>query len=245
MGAADPYAGIRVDRSSPVPLYHQVATALEAAIRAGDLPIGSFLPNEVVLAARFGLSRPTMRQALSALADAGFLERQRGVGTRVIKPVLTRKVALTSLYEYLEAEGEGPVTRVLSLERRPVPEDLAQAFAPEQVVWEVSRLRSTTDGPLAVMHNWLPGRFELDAEALTSHGLYAALRAQGLEFRRARQRIGAVAASAAVAELLGVKKGAACLTLHREAFDQAGLLGEIGDHVYRADRYTIESVVEA
>ncbi|MDR1264789.1 MAG: GntR family transcriptional regulator [Propionibacteriaceae bacterium] len=239
----DPLAGVRVDKTSPIPLYHQVATGIEEAIRSEALPVGSFLPNEIDLAARFGLSRPTMRQAISELAKAGLVQRQRGVGTRVTRPKLARKAGLSSLYEYLQSEGAEPSTEVLSLERVAPPPGLADLFPGDQPLWDLRRLRSTRDGPLAVMRNWLPGHLELTAEALVADGLYSVLRGQGVRFVTAFQRIGATGATAEVAGRLGVKPGTPCLTLHREAHDQDGRLGDVGDHVYRADRYTIESEV--
>ena len=51
----DPASNITVDHSSPVPLYYQVATQIEAAIDSGDLPVGARLDNEIELAARLGL----------------------------------------------------------------------------------------------------------------------------------------------------------------------------------------------
>src|SRR3712207_3765225 len=48
-----------IDRSSPTPLYFQLARAIEGAITGGSLPAGSRLENELVLAQQYGLSRPT------------------------------------------------------------------------------------------------------------------------------------------------------------------------------------------
>src|SRR3712207_8819316 len=63
--------GTRLDHSSPVPLYHQAARVLEEAIEDGRLPRGSKLDNELDLAERLGISRPTMRAALKQLVDKG------------------------------------------------------------------------------------------------------------------------------------------------------------------------------
>ena len=75
---------IRIDRSSPVPLYFQVAQRLEQMIESGEMPPGSRLENEIALADQLGLSRPTMRQAIQHLVDKGLLVRKRGVGTQVV-----------------------------------------------------------------------------------------------------------------------------------------------------------------
>ena len=58
-----PVPDVALDRSSPVPLYYQVATRLEQLIDEGELPAGSRLENEIELADRLGVSRPTMRRA--------------------------------------------------------------------------------------------------------------------------------------------------------------------------------------
>ena len=62
---------ISIDRTSPVPLYFQLAQHFESAIRSGALKVGARLENEVQLAERLGLSRPTVRAAFLYLANKG------------------------------------------------------------------------------------------------------------------------------------------------------------------------------
>src|SRR5260370_40619316 len=69
---------ITIDRTSPVPLYFQLAQHFEAAIRSGALKVGSRLDNEVQLAERLGPARPTVRAALPYLPNKGRGGRQRG-----------------------------------------------------------------------------------------------------------------------------------------------------------------------
>jgi DNA-binding GntR family transcriptional regulator len=66
-----------LDRSSPVPLYFQVARQIEQAIEGGKLPPGSRLENEITLADRLGLSRPTMRRAIPEGSPVLHLRRLR------------------------------------------------------------------------------------------------------------------------------------------------------------------------
>ena len=58
-----------IDRSSPVPLYHQLAEQLTAAVENGTLRPGDPFENELALAARLDLSRPTVRRAMSCAAS--------------------------------------------------------------------------------------------------------------------------------------------------------------------------------
>ncbi len=59
------------------------------------------LGNEIALAGKFGLSRPTMRRAIQELVERGVLVRKRGVGTQVVQGPITRSVQLTSLHDDL------------------------------------------------------------------------------------------------------------------------------------------------
>src|SRR4051794_35394436 len=54
------------------------------AIKAGDLQVGDRLPSERVLSAQMQISRPTLRQAIRLLADAGIIEVKPGPGGGMI-----------------------------------------------------------------------------------------------------------------------------------------------------------------
>lgn len=77
-------SGLRLSRSSPLPLYYQLGLHLETAIRTGDLTSGTILDGETPLAARLGLSRATLSGALKYLEDKSLVVRSRGSGTRVL-----------------------------------------------------------------------------------------------------------------------------------------------------------------
>ncbi len=234
-----------IDRSSPTPLYFQLAQAIEGAISQGNLPAGSKLENELLLAQRYGLSRPTVRRAVQELVDKGLVVRKRGVGTQVIQPHVRRSVELTSLYDDLERSGEAPTTEVLSLERIPAPGDVAEELdvpvGSEIIV--LRRLRRSHGAPLALMTNYLPGRFSMTADDLIGRGLYQYLRGQGVHLRVAHQRIGARLARVEEGRLLDEAPRSALLTMERIAFDDQGNPVEVGRHVYRASRYEFETTL--
>lgn len=70
-----------------LPVYVQVANSLIAAIESGRYPVGSYLPAEQQLAARFGVSRPSIREALSCLHFAGYVAPRQGRRTVVTSAV--------------------------------------------------------------------------------------------------------------------------------------------------------------
>ncbi|MDQ3791355.1 MAG: GntR family transcriptional regulator, partial [Actinomycetota bacterium] len=146
-------AGVRLDHTSPVPLYHQAARVLEEAIEDGRLPRGSKLESELDLAERLGISRPTMRAAIKQLVDKGLLMRRRGIGTTVAPRPVRRAVALTSLYDDLKESGREPTTRVLNFEETPCPPEIAEhlGLGPTAPVLRFDRLRLADSDPIALM----------------------------------------------------------------------------------------------
>lgn len=232
-----------VDRSSPVPLYYQLSQQLEAAIEQGRLAPGSLLGNEIELARRLGLSRPTVRQAIQSLVDKGLLVRRRGVGTQVVHSQVRRPLALSSLYDDLEASGQRPTTRVLRHTTESAPAAVAAALgvAEGADIVVVERLRLAHGEPVAHLCNHLPsGLLGMTTEGLETTGLYRLMREAGITLHSARQSVGARAATAGEGERLGEPEGAPLLTMERTTYDDTGRAVEFGTHVYRASRYAFE-----
>jgi DNA-binding GntR family transcriptional regulator len=241
----DVTVAVELDRSSPVPLYYQLAQAIEAAIRDGQLAPGDRFENELALAKRLTLSRPTTRRAIQELVDKGLLVRKRGVGTQVVQSPVHRRVELTSLFDDLARAGQEPTTQLLEYHAGPVGEEIAHELnlAEDREVVTIRRLRFANGEPLALMLNYLPVELAPEAAELENAGLYQSLRAHGVHIRLARQRIGARPATRAEARLLDEKPGAPLLTLVRTAFDDSGSAVDYGMHGYRASRYSFDTTI--
>lgn len=234
---------VDIDRSGPIPLYYQVASRIESAISDGTVPAGARIDNEVALAERLGISRPTVRRAIQDLVDKGLLVRRRGIGTQVVHGEVTRKVELTSLYEDLAATDRTPTTRVLDVAQIAADGALADRLGilVGSPVLHMRRLRLADDVPLAVLENYLPQEFlDITRADLERFGLYQLLSARGVGIRVARQRIGARSATAEEATTLDLEKHSAVLTMERVAFDSNGRAVEFGHHAYRPDLYSFE-----
>jgi DNA-binding GntR family transcriptional regulator len=238
-----PVRPVELDRTSPVPLYFQVATRLQELIEKGEIGVGSRIENEVDLAERLGVSRPTTRRAIQYLVERGMLVRKRGVGTQVVHPKVRRPVELSSLYDDLVNADRAPRTEVLDLRVVPAAQEIAEALevpAGTEVTW-IERLRYAGGEPLALMHNAIPvDLLPLTERDLAEHGLYELLRRAGFVPRIATQVIGARSATPAEARTLQEKRGASLLTMTRTAWDAGGRALEYGSHVYRASRYSFE-----
>jgi DNA-binding GntR family transcriptional regulator len=236
---------VSVDRTSRTPLHVQLAQQLEAAIQGGDLPVGSRLSNEVDLAEAYGLSRPTVRQAIARLVDQGLLVRKRGVGTQVVgnSGQVRRSLELTSLYDDLAAAHRKPQTEVLRFGIAPASPEVAAALQCEQGdrVLRLERLRRADGEPLALMRNWLPPEMlDTDPNTLAERGLYELLRAEGVRLKVAHQTISAQPATAEQARLLMEEPGCPLLATTRITYDDHGRAVEYGSHLFRASRYAFE-----
>ncbi|MGV9248307.1 GntR family transcriptional regulator [Streptomyces sp. NPDC003710] len=232
-----------LDRGSPVPLYYQLAQQLEAAVERGALRPGSLLGNEIDLAGRLGLSRPTVRQAIQSLVDKGLLVRRRGVGTQVVHSQVKRPLELSSLYEDLEAAGQKPATRVVRSAVAPASAEVAAALgvAEGADVHHLERLRLAHGEPMAFLSNHVPtGLLDLDTGRLETTGLYRMMRGAGITLHSARQSVGARRATPGEGALLGEPEGAALLTMRRTAYDDTGRAVEYGTHIHRASRYSFD-----
>ena len=238
---------VDLDRSSPVPLYYQVSRQIEAAIDSGALAPGDRLENEISLADRWGLSRPTMRRAIQELVDNGLLVRRRGIGTQVVHGRVKRPMDLTSLFDDLARSGQKPTTQVLEREMAGAPASVAERLGVPTgtEVLHLERLRCARDEPLAVLRNWLPADLAapLTTEALQAHGLYELIRSSGVHLRIATQRIAARGATAPEARLLKLRKGAPVLVMERVTYDGSGRAVELGTHAYHPESYSIEMTV--
>lgn len=237
---------LTVDRESAVPLYAQLAAQLSQAITAGVLKPGDALENEVHLADRLGLSRPTVRRAISRLDRQGLLVRRRGVGTRVARPIVQPGDQVTSLHDDLTASGRGTSAVVLELTYPVRYGSAARALkcADDAPLVLVRRLRFADGEPLAILTNWLPSRFsDISADELASVGLYKLLRARGQAPVTGHQQIRARPPSGQQRRLLKMTRADAVLLMTRWTLDAAGEPVEYGEHCYRGDKYTFEVAV--
>ena len=75
-----------INKYSNVPLYSQLKQLIIEKIESGDYPVESKIPSEQEFCELYGISRPTVRQAISELTNNGYLYKEKGKGTFVAKP---------------------------------------------------------------------------------------------------------------------------------------------------------------
>ena len=235
----------RLDRTSPVPLYFQIILQLQQAIDSGALKPGDRLEPELELTDQFGVSRPTIRQAIEHLVNEGLVTRHRGVGTVVVTRSVQRPLALTSLYDDLAAAGLNPTTTVFSIETVPAPPDVAAALTlptSTAVLW-LERLRYADGVLFALMQNYLRANLfgpAFEKNDFEKQGLYQLLEGQGVKFHSAKQVISARKATSREARLLVEERGGAVIAVKRTSHGSNDQPLEFGQHVYPGKRDSFE-----
>jgi GntR family transcriptional regulator len=221
-----------------------IAADLRDRIRSGELAPGSAIGSEAELAARFGVSRGTVRQSLASLRGEGLISGGQGRRSVVARSMLAQSFdKLVSFTSWAESLGLEPSARTLELTRRPA--DAGDALALEldegTEIFQYRRLRLLAGEPamLEVSSFIEPiGRLLLDCDL--DHGsVYTQLGELGVVFYEARQWIAAIAADAEQSELLGVRRRAPLLQVRRIVLDPQGRPLEASRDTYRGDEFAI------
>jgi len=237
----------QIDRSSKLPLYHQLYQILRGDIVRGEWQPGDMIPPESELIEQYQLSRTTVRQVLDMLSNEGLIYRQQGRGTFVAHPTVEQAlVRIISFTEDMRQRGVRPGTEVLSSGLIPAPQDIAEKLeiAPGEEMARLERLRLADGEPMSIeeshlVHRYCPGVLEGD---YASNPLREALeRDYGIRWSHARQTIRAISASRNLARLLSVPPHSALLYIERVSYSQQNTPVEFLRIYYRGDRYTLYS----
>jgi hypothetical protein len=157
-----------LDHNSPIPLYYQLANALQRFIHMNPDLGETLLPPETSLAERLGISRPTVRQAFRWLADHDLATRRRGRGT-LIQPSATCCSPDLPIGDR-DIDGDSPVgVGLLSAAASPVAGHVieqARVPAGRFAIGDSSGDGNRADGEGPVHEVELPA-FEIDATTVT------------------------------------------------------------------------------
>ena len=224
-------------------LYNHVKLRLREAIVAGEYKPGDRIPSEHDLMAKFGVSRATVRKAVSELVLEGWLHRIQGRGTFVAKPKFRQTLSrLTSFTEDMRMLGLTPHTKLISLRIKGASHEVAERLAMklDDPVICIERLRFARDEPMALNISVLPYHFVpgLEDQDLEKNSLYEILeRHYGLILSRAEQILEPTLADPETARLLDVKVGTPLLLVGGVVYLKNDTPIEWLRIWYRGDRY--------
>lgn len=237
---------IRAIRPQPS-LADRAAEDLRRAIRDGLYADSGRLPSEPELARQLGVSRATLRQAVSALQDEGLLARRHGSGTYVLNAVAAMRNNLNvnfGVTDLIEAAGWRPGTRDLRVDEVQADARVARALGlpPRSRVTVVTRTRTADDRPVAYTVDYVPTHVLAElgispADITQSESLYRGLERVGLVVHHGLAEIRPVKADRLLAAELGVRTGALLLQV-----EQVDYTGE-GDAIVASDEYYVSDTL--
>lgn len=211
-------SGIRTDY--PDPLWIQAVDSLRDQVTSGALRAGMRLPPERELCQRLGISRVTLRKALSRLVEEGVVRSSHGRGWYIAGGERNEwPNSLESFSETAARMGLVPSSLVLEASSTPASIDDAEtlAIAPGTSVFRLGRVRMLNDVPIAIDSSLIPFSLipAVDAVDFRTESLYETLVGAGLELAHAETTIEARPATDDVAQHLGVRVGEPTLVMHQ------------------------------
>lgn len=237
----------KIDKGSVIPVYYQLAKLLERQIFEGKLQPGEALPPENDIAAKHGISRMTVRRAISELVLAGLVYTQKGVGTFVSKPRLDNVVfELNDVHEEIKKQNMKPSTKLLGVKIVKADQHLAKKL--ETTVGtrclNFRMVLSANDEPLVYENKYVVFSKQkpiLEAELKDpSLSNLAFVHTDHLPII-SKKVLHASVARESEAKHLGVSVNAPVFMVEQTVYDSEKKPIGWGTSIYRADRYKLTS----
>ena len=232
----------KLDPTSPKALYLQLYDTLSDAINQGAYAPGDPFPSESELVAAYGVSRVTVRKALSLLAQDGAVVRRKGRGTFVASPAFVESPRANGSFTLSCLErGVRPSTRLVS--RRVVWASRAVAtqlgLAEGESAISVARLRLIDDVPALLETDYFPQTmgFLMEADLVSRPILDVVAEGSGRMGHRHFDTFEVRYASPAAADLLGCPERSALLGVNMTVYDEQDAPLYYNEQLVRSDIY--------
>lgn len=231
----------------PDPLWIQAIRLIQDEIDSGRLVQGSRLPPERELCQRLGISRVTLRKALTQLVADGILSSSHGRGWYVASSRGTSDWSndLESFSETARRMGLVASSVVLNCSEGSATLDEAEdlGIAPGTPVFRLDRVRMLAEVPIARDETVLPSVMmpAIDGVDFSTASLFSLLSEAGLVPDRAETTIQARGADTALAELLRMSAGEPILEMHQVTYVADGRRIALSRIQYAGDRYRLRT----
>lgn len=232
---------LELQYESPIPLYYQLREALVSKICREGMSVGDQIPTEAEIEAEYGVSRTTVRQALSALVSEGIITRRRGKGSVLVRPPVREHLPnLVGLTEEMKAQRRQVHSDVLECRWVTPSPTVCRALRvakPDHALLVV-RLRYIDGEPVFYTKDCLPAWLGLTPCDDFSGSLFDMLRSKcGVRVDKADTTISAVAAGEPEMRYLQASEGFPLLSSIRKFYDTDDRPVGYLEELCRSDRY--------
>jgi GntR family transcriptional regulator len=171
----------RIDKSNPTPLYYQLQEILREKIEFGVWKPGETIPTENELILNYGISRSTIRQAILALVNDGYIKREKSKGT-IVTNTNGRKHVIGSLMSFTSEMNMKGIAHYSKLIHQSVIKADSVLGAKLSLnegadVYYLKRVRFVKDQPFIFDEHFIPYYLvpEIDQKYLENTSLYSLL----------------------------------------------------------------------
>jgi GntR family transcriptional regulator len=227
----------------PTPLYFQLKNALRSKILSNEWKGNERLPSEAELCVEYGVSRVTVRQALSELMKDGLIYRDRGRGTFVTVGAGLKRLSLKGSIENLITAGEGTRIKVLSYKEIPLSPHIAKILqlGMNQEIFQLELVRFFPKGPFGYSFLYFPpslGKMISPKELSETTEIITFVEGKmKTKVNRANQTIDVGLADKRVAEKLSIKPKTPLLIIKRDYYSRDGSPMFVSITHFRPDLY--------
>lgn len=224
-----------------IPLYKQIEQDLLEKIQSGEYAENDTIPTEMELSEVYGVSRPTVRQAVQSLVNEGYLMRKKKKGTQVIRTKIPQE--FTRYVESFDSEfyrkGLAPKTRVLNFTKTTATKEVAKNLniAEGDFVYKLIRLRFAEEKPIVFVTSFVPCAVmpDLDQIDFSKHSLYATFREMGNPIHSVSRQLEITAADETTSDLLDIQVNDPLFYFHTRGFTENRIPIEFSIAKYRGD----------
>ena len=237
-----------MNKNSSIPIYTQLEEAIKEKILKREYVPGGELPTERELTELFGVSRMTIRQAISNLVHKNILYKIRGKGTFVSKEVIEKKLEIESFSDDMKKRGLLPGSSIIKFEKITPSEEIKEKLklSEGEKIFFLNRLRLANNEPIAIEYCYLPEKFfpNILKYNMTNCSLYTIMKEEyNIHFNYMKQSLRASNLLKIDAEMLMEKSKGVGLISERLMYNIEEIPIEYTKTIYHSERYTFNMVL--
>jgi GntR family transcriptional regulator len=235
----------KLDQSSAVPLHAQIEQYLRKLILKKEYKNGDkFLPKEVTMSKRLGVSRNTIRQAINKLASEGLIERKKGVGTKVVThKISTRLDNWISFTKEMRSQGIEVVDYLRNLSLVEANEQVYEALSVDRTkkIWKLEKIRGSKDAKYLYSVSYFHPRVGISGDENFMKPLYEVLEKEhDIIVSVSKEKLRAVKADDAIGSILDLGNDSPILKRERLVCDAGDRPVEYNIVYYNTEYFTYD-----
>lgn len=233
-----------------LPKHTVIENDLLSKIKDGTYKPNTLIPKETELMEIYGVSRPTVRQAIQALVNKGLLAKRKKRGTLVKQNKIAQEFTHTieSYDDDVKNKGLKPKTHVILLQRElPNPEVCEHLeINKNDYVYKLVRLRYANDQPVVLVTSYIPYKVfpDLDKFDFNQVSLYDTLDSHNCPILQVSRKLEVLAADETTADLLNIDENDPIFYFHTTGTTSGNVPAEYSIAKYRGDINSFEIFIK-